>query len=469
MSAASPKPTGNAAEYWDALLSPALESDSAFAENFLKELRAAKLMFGDRVHCPFLRPFFLSPQDEHRVRAVAETVAELGERAALAALADEQLFAQFHLRPEEARLARLPGGNGRVSTASRLDAFLLPESLKFAEYNGESPAGAGFSETLGDIFNELAVMGQFSKRYAVHSYPLSAKLLDALVLSYVDWGGTSKRPQIAIVDWKGVPTWSEFEILKARFEKMGVPTLLADPRDLIFDGQKLSANGKTIDLVYRRVLINDIVAKPAECAALVNAYTANTVCVANSFRCKIPHVKTFFAVLTDERNDALFSPPEREIIAHHVPWTRVVADVRTMHHGKPVELLAFMRAERENLVLKPSDEYGGTGVTLGWENSNSAWETAIQVAISRPGSENGGACWIVQERIPIRREVFPYITANGEVEFRDMLVDFAPYLFRGKLAGYLTRLSVTGLANVTSGGGQVPAFRVSLRNSLSSK
>src|ERR1700693_4263347 len=405
MSAASPKFTGNAAEYWDALLRPALENDRAFADNFLMELRAAKLTFGDRVHCPFLRPFFLSPEDEARVRPVDETIAGLGERVALAALADEKLFAQFHLRPEEARLARLPGGNGRVSTASRLDAFLLPESLKFAEYNGESPAGAGYSETLGEIFSEMPVMAQFSKRYAVHRYPLSAKLLDALVLSYVDWGGTSKRPQIAIVDWKGVPTWSEFEILKARFEKMGVPTLVADPRDLIFEGQKLSAHGKKIDLVYRRVLMNDIVARPVECTALVKAYSANAVSVANSFRCKIPHVKIFFAVLTDERNEALFSPPERRIIAQHIPWTRVIADMRTMHHGKSVDLLAFMRKERENLVLKPSDEYGGTGVTLGWETSESAWEAAIQAAIASPGPEGGGACWIVQERIPIRRDV----------------------------------------------------------------
>jgi hypothetical protein len=463
MSAASPKPLdGSAAEYWHALLHPALEKNHAFAEHFLKGLRAAKLTFGDRVHCPFLRPFFLSPQDEDRVRPVAETIAELGERVALAALADEKLFAQFHLRPEEARLARLPGGNGRVSTASRLDAFLLPESLKFAEYNGESPAGAGYSETLGEIFSALSVMAQFSKRYEVHSYPLSAKLLDALVMSYLDWGGKSKRPQIAIVDWKGVPTWSEFEILKARFEKMGVPTVVADPRDLTFDGKKLTAHGKKIDLVYRRVLMNDIVAKPDACAALVNAYTANAVCVANSFRCKIPHVKTFFAVLTDERNEALFSQAERKIIADHVPWTRVVADVRTMHYGKSVDLLAFIRAQRENLVLKPSDEYGGTGVTLGWETSESAWHVAIQAATSSQGA--GAGAWIVQERIPIRREVFPYITASGDVEFRDMLVDFAPYLFRGKLAGYLTRLSATGLANVTSGGGQVPAFRVSPKN-----
>ena len=46
---------------------------------------------------------------------------------------------------------------------------------------------------------------------------------------------------------------------------------------------------------------------------------------------------------------------------------------------------------------------------------------------------------------------------------RDMLVDFAPYVFRGRVAGFLTRLSASGLANVTSGGGQVPAFAVRSR------
>ena len=74
----------------------------------------------------------------------------------------------------------------------------------------------------------------------------------------------------------------------------------------------------------------------------------------------------------------------------------------------------------------------------------------------------------MQERIPIRREVFPYVTPQGNVEFRDMLVDFAPYLFRGKLSGYLTRLSATGLANVTSGGGQVPSFRVAKKETARS-
>jgi hypothetical protein len=450
----------NPAEHWHELLRPVLDKSPDFADKFLTRLRAAKLTFGDRVHCPFLRPFFLSPEDEQRVRVVAETVAALGERVAIAALQDASLLAQLHLRPAEERLVRLPAGPGPASTASRLDAFLLPGSLKFAEYNGESPAGAGYSETLAEIFRELPLMPEFSKRYDVHTYPLSAKLLDALVASYVDWGGNSKRPQMAIVDWREVPTWSEFEILKKRFEKLRVPVVLADPRDLVFDGNHLTAHGKKIDLLYRRVLINDIVARPQECDALVKAYEANAVCVANNFRCKIPHVKAFFAVLTDECNATLFSQNETELIRRHIPWTRVVSEVRTAHYGEAVELLPFIREHRDGLVLKPSDEYGGTGVTLGWETSAKIWDAAIETAVAAAKAGGEASCWIVQERIPIRREVFPYITERGSIEFTDMLVDFAPYLFRGKLCGFLTRLSATGLANVTSGGGQVPAFRV---------
>src|SRR5260370_33863220 len=196
-------------------------------------------------------------------------------------------------------------------------------------------------------------------------------------MSYLDWGGSSTKPQIAIVDWDDVPTVSEFEILKGRFERMGIPTLIADPRELEWDGKSLVARDTKIDLVYRRVLINDIVAKPVECSALVKAYSANAVCVANNFRCKIPHVKAFFALLTDEQNGALFSHGEREMIRKHIPWTRIVADVATAHYGQHIELLAFIRKERENLVLKPSDEYGGCRVTIRWGTNEAAWDIGL--------------------------------------------------------------------------------------------
>jgi uncharacterized circularly permuted ATP-grasp superfamily protein len=444
----------NPIDVWHGLIKPD-ELSPAFFERFAAKMRAARLTFGDRVHSPFLRPLFITEADEARIRAFAETVAVLGERVVAAALAEPALLDELGLREEEKRLVAMDPGYARASTASRLDAFLLPDTLQAAEYNAESPAGLGYTEVLAEMFAGLPVMARFREHFDAVPYALTSQMLGALIASYREWGGRATPPQIAIVDWRGVPTWSEFEILQERFTALGVPTLVCPPEDLVFDGRTLTVNGVRIDLVYRRVLINDMLEKPAECAALVRAYEARAACVANTFRCKIPHKKAFFALLTDERFAHLVSADERDAIRGHVPWTRVVRETRTTRDGTSIDLVPFIRANRPSLVLKPNDEYGGAGVTLGWETDEAAWDTRLQEALAAPAGT-----WIVQERIAVRREVFPYFQSGRGAVMTDMLVDMAPYLFRGRLAGFLTRLSASGLANVTSGGGQVPSFRI---------
>ena len=441
---------------WNALLRPDVELTRGYCEEFAASMRARKLTFGDRVHCPFLRPFFLTDQDEARMRSAAETIAALGERVAAAALASPALFNQLRLTEAETRLVRMDPGYACASTASRLDAFLLPEGLHFAEYNAESPAGLGYTQRLCELFDAMPAMTRFRAGRTVRFNPTIEPMLDALLASYREWGGRANPPHIAIVDWREVPTWTEFEILRDAFAARGVPASVCDPRDLTFEQGVLRCDDRVIDVLYRRVLINDVLARSAECAALLQAYESQAVCVANTFRCKLAHKKAFFAVLTDDRNQDLFSAADREVIAAHVPWTRVVADDETVKRGKRRSLLRLAEAERETLVLKPNDEYGGTGVTLGWETSPGDWRAALNAALTDPAST-----WVVQERIPVRREVFPMFDRAGLVTMQNMLVDFAPYLFRSRMAGYLTRLSSTGLANVTSGGGQVPAFVVS--------
>jgi uncharacterized circularly permuted ATP-grasp superfamily protein len=440
---------------WHALLRHDVELTPQFCAALAGSMRERKLTFGDRVHCPFLRPFFLSEADEVRIMEAAETIAALGERIARVAMASPALFAELGITEGEARLIHLDPGYATASTASRLDAFLLPKTLHFAEYNAESPAGPAYTQRLAELFDSLDAMARFRRTHGVRFHRPLPRLLDALVSSYREWGGTASPPAIAVVDWRDVPTWTEFELLADAFQQEGVPTVVSDPRDLTLDNGVLHAGGRSIDLVYRRVLINDIVARREDCATLVKAYETRAVCVANTFRCKLPHKKAFFAVLTNPAHAALFSPEERRVIDAHVPWTRVLADRPVERRGKQTGLLQLVQHDREHLVLKPNDEYGGTGVTLGWEASSGDWERAVNAALADPFGT-----WIVQERIPVRREVFPQFDEQGTVTMRDMLVDFAPYLFRGRMGGYLTRLSATGLANVTSGGGQVPAFVV---------
>ncbi len=451
--------TASPIDIWNSLLRPDVELGEPFWEELSARMRAAGLTFGERLNCPFLRPCFIDAADEARVRTVSETMARLGERVAAQALDRPDVLGQLCLSAAEERLARLGQRGGLVSTASRLDAFLLPGSLKFAEYNAESPAGLGYSELLGEIFASLPIAQRFREHFHVTIHPLMERMLVALLDTYREWGGRANPPRIAIVDWREVPTWSEFEILKARFDAQGVPTMVCDPRELEFDGRVLSCKGLRIDMVYRRVLVADVVNRQDECEVLVKAYAQGAVCMANPFRCKLPHKKSFFALLTDEAFADMMSDDERAIVRDHVPWTRVVRDGRTRRDGRDVDLLAHVRAHKDDLVIKPNDEYGGTGVMLGWEASSAEWDAAIAGALADASDGNDGKAWIVQERIAVRRESFPLVSGSPHrVEQRDMLVDFAPYLFRGRLAGYLTRLSSTGLANVTSGGGQVPVF-----------
>jgi hypothetical protein len=74
-------------------------------------------------------------------------------------------------------------------------------------------------------------------------------------------------------------------------------------------------------------------------------------------------------VLSDERNVGLFPDDEREAIEAHIPWTRLVAERTTRHGGRKIDLVPFILAQRERLVLKPNDEYGGKGIVLGWEGT----------------------------------------------------------------------------------------------------
>jgi hypothetical protein len=444
----------DAIEHWHALLRPDVELTADFAARFTDDLRAERLFFGDRIHCPFLRPFFLDDGQVALVRRVSETIARMGETVAHAALEQPRILDGVALTDAERALVAIDPGYPTASTASRLDSFILPDSLQFAEYNAESPAGLGYSEKLAGCFEHLELLGRFRERFEATAFSLMEPMLQALLASYREWGGTANPPTIAIVDFREVPTWAEFLILQAKFETLGVPTIVCTPQQLEFDGRALRVDGRVIDLVYRRVLINDILEKPAECRALTDAYAVRAVCVANTFRCKIPHKKAFFALLTDEAFADLFTAQERDVAARHIPWTRLVVEGVTTRNGKRLDLIPHIRTERHDLVLKPNDDYGGHGVTLGWEADDKAWDETLSTALS------GHGAWVVQERIHVRREPFPRFTPGQGARIADMLVDCAPYLFRGKLAGFLTRLSASGLANVTSGGGQVPSFVV---------
>jgi uncharacterized circularly permuted ATP-grasp superfamily protein len=442
------------ARYHDLLTNQELAESSRFTLD--QGLERAKLIFGGRRLSPYLRPHFVSETDFARITKICETVWSAIQKVKDAAVEDENIVVALGLTDIERELVAIDPGYKAVSPTARLDSFLTAADYSFVELNGESPAGIAYADAAYDIFSSLPVMKEFAKHYNVRPMYGRRLMLDVLLSSYEEYLGhkPERRPRIAIIDLPGVPTVSEFELFRDFFESAGYPSVICTPQELEFRDNRLLVSGLEIDIVYKRLLVNEYLPIIRDYPALLNAYRSRAICMVNSFRSKLIHKKALFAVLTDRRHASLFSEAELTAIGAHVPWTRVVRDERSDYEGAQIDLLDFVRHNSERLVLKPNDDYGGHGITIGWNVDQSGWEAAIDQALATGD-------YLVQERVPTARETFPALTDDGRVEFAEQLVDLDPLLFNGKVGSAFTRLSYTELANVSSGGGMVPTYIVS--------
>jgi hypothetical protein len=434
------------------------EGDLAEASRSMLDegLERARLIFGGRRLSPYLRPHFVTEADWKRVTQVCDTVWGAIQKVKDAAVEDETLLDELGLTEMERDLVSIDPGYREVSPTARLDSFLTENAYSFVELNGESPAGIAYADAAYDIFSRLPVMQRFTESYNVRPLYGRQKMLDALLNAHQEFLGRrpDAPPQIAIVDLKDVPTVKEFELFKEFFDQAGYPSIICSPDELEFSNGRLRYGDFEIDIVYKRLLVNEYLPVMEAAPALIQAYRARAICMVNSFRSKLIHKKALFAVLTDERHAGLFNEEERAAIRAHVPWTRIVRAEMSQHYDEKIDLLEFIVAHRDRLVLKPNDDYGGHGIYIGWNTDEIAWSEATRAALA-----NGD--YIVQERVPTAREVFPALQADGSIEFAEQLVDLDPLLFYGKVGSAFTRLSYTELANVTSGGGMVPTFIIS--------
>lgn len=440
---------------WHDALTPSLAAESW---GWLSEQLAHRgLMFGERPLCTVLRPRFLTTAEYAFLRERIPPLLSAFARAHAAALADPTVMVQFRLEPWEEELVRAdrPLLDAGASPLGRVDAFFDPNDgrLRVTEYNAETPAGAAYHDALTDLFLALPAMRPALRRFDLRALPARPPALHALLDAWHRWSGRRERPVIAILDWTGVPTWSEFLLWQQYLESLGYSCLVADVREADYRDGALWVGGRRVDLVYKRVLIAELIGREGMHHPLVRAVRDGAVCLVNPFACKLLHKKASLAVLSDERNARLFRDAERAAIAEHLPWTRVVEERRTEYHGHTEDLVPLILRERERMVLKPNDDYGGTGIVLGWEVDAAGWEAAVRRATVEP--------YIVQERIALPRESFPSIDGDDLV-FADRIVDTAPFVHGGvHLDGCLTRISTATLVNVTAGGGStVPTFVV---------
>ena len=472
----------DAIDHYHSLLDEA--SARATFERLDALIRERDLLVGkprERLICSVLRPRFLTETQLAMVEQSAALVGRAIRKVGAAAIADPALLAPYALTEQEQALLAIDPGYPGASAFGRLDGFLAADGSAcwYVESNLESPAGIGYDEAMTEIFDQLDIMAAFRRSYRAEALPHRQGLQQLLLDTYRAWGGQA-TPTIAIVDYAAAATWPEFEYLAERFRANGIQTVIADPSQLEYDGKRLyvtpppqpspipgggsqleASERVPIDLVYRRVLQHEFLAQYDLTHPLVRAYADHAVCVVNPFRTKPVHTKLIMALLSDDSGPAagLLDADERAAIERHVPWTRQLRGGTTRYQGQLVPLLTFAQRNRERLVLKPNDDYGGQGVLLGWETNQVDWDRALAAAQAAP--------FVIQERVPVPQEDYPTWTPHEGLRITPRYVDSDPCVYgdpsahsagSGQVAavGCLTRIAATALLNVSAGGGAAP-------------
>lgn len=415
---------------------------------------------GDTPFPVFIKPYFITRDQMNEIDRISGHIMNVLEKVSRLYFSVPELRPLFNLTEKETELISYETGTQRFIWITRNDAFMSQDLsyLKFVEFNTDSPGGPMYSDVQTTLIEQSPVMDELRKRYYFSSDRFVPQILYNLLRAYREWGGKKELPNIAIVSDKGA-TYPEFLLIVEDFRRQGYACEFSTPEEVTYDGRYAYANGMPIDIVYRRGWIRNWTDVYDEIKPLRKAYADKAICVVNSIRSVLGTIKSLLELLQDPRFMKGYTQDEKDVVMKTVPWTRLLNERRTMSmQGQSVDLMEYTRKNRETLVIKPMDLYGGQGVCVGPVNTQQKWEETIHAAMTTEQK------YVVQEYVPIPEEDLPEIVEDVVWKPKKLNQNF--YAFGGFHAGGMCRTSESAVINISAGGGLCPILVVEGKRTL---
>jgi glutathionylspermidine synthase len=351
---------------------------------------------------------------------------------------DSRLQEELGLSAFEDALVRLPYRYPNPVQIGRFDAVLGADGIRFVELNADTPASMGYADVAYSALEALRPSAGRRHHYA----PLVPSVVATLVAVHRAARRSDARlprsPRVAVVDVT-TTSWHDIQMAVDALRAAGIETVRATPEQLRYDGSRLEADGLPIDLLYRRILLEDL-----EAGDMTAAATDGRVTVVNAFRARIANNKKLLALLQDPRFSSLVARDEAQAVSSAVPWTRVVRSGPVRHEGRTVELGELCAAHRERLVIKPAVGYAGQDVHIGDETSQGDWEAVLRRVLD-------AETHVVQEFVAPPEVVVP-VLQDGTVATRRARVNVSVFMIGGRCAGMMARLADRHMVNLAAGG-----------------
>jgi len=403
----------------------------------------------------FIMPYFMTRRHMNQVMTITNNMMNVLDKVSHLYFADDKYKPLFNLTEREAELVACETGTQRFVWITRNDAFMeLDEKgdmiFKFIEFNTDSPGGPMYSDVQTEIIEQSVVMDELSKKYYFSSDRFVPQILYNLLKAYREWGGKKTMPNIAIVSDKAV-TYPEFILIVEDFKRQGYTCEFEVPTGIEYrNGKAYTSNGMEIDVLYRRGWIRNWTDVWDNIKPLRRAYKENAFCCVNSIRSLLASIKSLIEHVQDPEIMKFYTPEEKETVLKHVPWTRLLTERKTIApDGKTeVDLFEYVRDNRERLVIKPMDLYGGQGVCVGPVNPREKWEEMIEKAATTEQK------YVVQDYVKIPEMELPEV--DPEVVWKPKKLNQNFYAFGGLHAGGMCRTSEAAVINISAGGGLCP-------------
>jgi hypothetical protein len=378
-------------------------------------------------------PFLISEEQARSIACVVEPMLRLMEKITLLFLKEPAMRRQFQFSPEQLELIETDPGYRLSIPCARFDSFYDGAELRFSELNTDGSSGMDGADRIARIYLSSPLIQEFFSDRRVRLFDINAGILETLLECYHEFSGGGAaalpKPRIAIVDWKEVRTIEEFRGFAEFCGERGYEAIIADPRELEYNGKALSHRGLKIDIIYRRVVSREYVERLDEVKAMTRAFKDRNVCVVGSFRSDVAFSKRVFAVIQNPALAGFFTEDERRLAAEHVPWTCAFDDGECEFGGARANLPELARNSKDDFVLKPSYLYEGRGVKIGALTDRREWDELTVSALKND--------YILQEKIDI--PTMPVAVWNDEMRMERRWMHIGEFVFGGKFRGLFCR------------------------------
>jgi hypothetical protein len=418
-------------------------------DRLLEHNRENGAVYGDEPLPVTLNPVVVTPEQRERLEAGVHHLSQALDTFVDVFLSEEPLPTRWELGDEHDLLATDPGYD-HATPVTRFDGFLDGDDLAFLEFNTDSPAGPAYGDVIQEGYEAmLADRPDLAAGLQLPGERRLDALADTLLDCYHEWrighdGDRPTDPRIVVTDWREVDSRPDMDLTVDRLQARGHDAAFADPRDLSLDGEDLVHEGERVDLVYKRVIVDELVEEP-EARALAEAYQAGTVCMVNPPRSVIAGDKRAMAALQSPEITERLTVPQRRAVDRFVPWTRVLEPGTTTLAGYTVDLRDLVIDNKDKFALKAAVSYGGKDVVLGPATDEAAWGRLVDEHIA-------SGEWIVQRLVDVPEALFGRVDDDGP-QIETLNVNVNPFVFGGRYAGCYTRVSADEVINVAAGGG----------------